>query len=138
MAKNTIKIDGEKLRHIIEKELNLSIYQIAIENGYSRNLVNQAIRTGRASPLIQTLMRLYRVKPEEYMLVEDLKPEPKSQVSIDDLVAQDREELKGLIKEALLEVLNSLDWSLDTKDNIVTFYSGKKKEERRNGSRDSK
>lgn len=138
MAKNTIKIDGEKLRHIIEKELNLSIYDIALENGYSRNLVNQAIRTGKASPLIQTLMRLYRVKPEEYMLVEDLEPEPKSQVSIDDLVAQDREELKGLIKEALLEVLNSLEWSLDNKDNTVTFYSGKKKEERRNGSRDSK
>ena len=109
MAKNTILIDGEKLRKIIEKELNLSIYEIATDNGYSRNIISEAIRKGRASPLVQNLMKLYRVKPEEYIkVVEAPKEEPK-QIALEDITPLNREELKALIKEAVKEAVKEYE-----------------------------
>lgn len=128
MARNSIKINGEKLRTIIEDEINLSIYEIATANGYSRNLVAQAIREGKASPLVQNLLRLYNIVPEEYKYKEPFKAKEPEQITIDDITPLTRAELKDLIKEALLETLNTMDWRLDTKNNVVTFLAGKDKE----------
>lgn len=107
MAKNSIKVDGKKLRYLIEKGLGLSIYSICEVNGYSRNLIAQAIRSGTASPLVQNLLRLYNVDPSEYEYKEKA-PEPKTpeQITIDDIAPITRAELKDLIKEAIKEVLN--------------------------------
>jgi hypothetical protein len=106
MARNTINIDGAKLREIIESRLDLNIYTIAEDNGYSRNLIAQAIRSGKASPVVQTLLRLYKVSPEEYEYKEPIEEiRDPEQITIDDITPLNREELKELIKEAVRDVL---------------------------------
>lgn len=108
MAKNSILIDGSKLRNIVERRLGFSVYTIAEANGYSRNLVAQAIRSGKASPLVQNLLRLYSVAPEEYEYKEPITEAPeREQISIEDITPLTRSELKELIKEAIEEVLNA-------------------------------
>lgn len=103
MGKNTIKINGKKLKILIEDDLGMSIYEIATDNGYSRNLVAQAIRTGKASPVVQTLLRLYNIKPEEYEIKDPDFPK-KGQMSFDDIEEIKREELKALIQDVLFEI----------------------------------
>lgn len=106
MARNTIKIDGPKLRNIIEKKLGCNIYSFCEANGYSRNLIAQAIRDERASALVQNLMRLYDISPEEYEYKEPIKDDKEpTQVTIDDITPISREELRALIKETLKEAL---------------------------------
>ena len=106
MARNTIKIDGPKLRNIIERRLGFNIYQFCEANGYSRNLIAQAIRDERASALVQNLMRLYEISPEEYEYKEPIKDDKElTQVTIDDITPISREELRALIKETLKEAL---------------------------------
>ena len=125
MARNSINIDGEKLRNIVELRLGLNIYSFCEANGYSRNLVAQAIRSGKASPLVQNLLRLYSVDPSEYIYKEPIKEDKApAQMSIDDITPITRAELKEIVKESFIEVLNSLTWRLDTKTNTVTFLVG--------------
>lgn len=134
MSKNTISINGNKLKCIIEETLGLNIYSIATDNGYSRNLVAQAIRTHKASPLVQNLMRLYNIDPIDYM---EYKIEPKAiqetednkQITIEEITPLNREEIKELVKEALSEALNSLRWSIDPITNTVTFITDTKTKE---------
>lgn len=109
MSKNTIKINGNELKRRIECDLKMSIYEIATDNGYSRNLIAQAIRTGKASPVVQTLLRLYDIKPEEYE-IKDPEPPKKGQMSFEDIEEIKREDLKQLIKEALIEALQSFNY----------------------------
>jgi hypothetical protein len=104
MSKNTIKINGNELKRRIEDDLGRSIYDIATNNGYSRNLIAQAIRTGKASPVVQTLLKLYGITPEEYE-IKDPEPPKKGQISFDDIEELSRSELKSLIKETILETL---------------------------------
>ena len=106
MARNTIKIDGEKLRKTIETTTGLTIYQICESNGYSRNLLAEAIRKGYASPVVQTLLKLYGITPEAYKVKEETK-ETLEQITIEDITPLNRDELKALIKEAVEEVLNA-------------------------------
>lgn len=126
MSKNSINIDGEKLRNIVERRLGFNIYAIAEANGYSRNLVAQAIRSGKASPLIQNLLRLYEVTPEEYEYKEEEITPIDPQLTFDDIEVDSisRAELKAIVKEAIEETLNSLTWRMDTKTNTVTFIVG--------------
>lgn len=126
MARNTIKIDGPKLRNIIERRLGFNIYQFCEANGYSRNLIAQAIRDERASALVQNLMRLYDISPEEYEYKEPVKDSPNpSQVTFEDIATLNRAELKEIVREAIEEALNSLDWRIDPITNTVTFLVGK-------------
>lgn len=131
MARNSIAIDGEKLRNIIEQDLKYTIYEICTINDYSRNLVAQAIRSGKASPVVQNLLKLYGVYPIEYMAFEDPFEEPieddkaPEQISIDDITPITRAELKDIVKESVIEVFNSLTWKIDPKTNTVTFLVGK-------------
>lgn len=128
-AKTTIKIDGEKLRSLLEDKTGKTIYQIAQDNGYSKNIISNAIREGYATSVVQNIARLYDIAPVEYQILEfkhtEPDPELKGQISIDDIEALKREELKELIKEAFVEALNSLTWSLDPKTNTATFKVGK-------------
>lgn len=111
MHKTTIKIDGSKLRSLLEST-GKSIYQIATESGYSKNVISNAIRQGYASSAVQNIARLYGIAPDDYKAVEIIKdPEPvieelKGQISIDDLEEIKRDELKSIVKEAIIEVLN--------------------------------
>ena len=110
MSKNSIKINGSKLRGLLEKNTGLTIYQIAESNGFSRNIIAQAIRQGIASPTVQMIADKCGVNTEDY-IVKDPEPveELKGQISIDDIESIKKDELKSIIKkacrEALVEVL---------------------------------
>ena len=132
MSKNNIIIDGEKLKAIIN-ELGLNMYTISTEKGYSRNLVNQAIRTKKASPVVQNLLKDYGIYPDEYRYEEPINEEDEDIIQLDNQLTLDdievdsisRAEIKQIVKESMVEVLNSLEWSIDPIRNTVTFRAGK-------------
>lgn len=110
MSKNTIKIDGKLLRHYLENQSGLSIYEAAKSRGFSKNLIAQAIRSGVASPIVQMVAESYGVYKEDYILKEPEIGEADTgrQISIDDITLNiSREELKDLIKETILETLDT-------------------------------
>ena len=108
MNSTTIKIDGVKLRQLLESKTGKTIYQIATESGYSKNVISNAIKKGYASSAVQNIARLYEIYPDDYKVI-DPDPEPteeiKGQISIDDIEANKQDELKALIKEAVREVI---------------------------------
>ena len=113
MNSTTIKIDGAKLRQLLETKTGKTIYQIATESGYSKNVISNAIKKGYASSAVQNIARLYDIAPVEYRILEFKHTEPeeiKGQISIDDIEANKRDELKALIKEAIAEVINSQEY----------------------------
>ena len=112
MNSTTIKIDGAKLRQLLETKTGKTIYQIAIESGYSKNVISNAIKKGYASSAVQNIARLYDITPDDYKVIEP-DPEPteeiKGQISIDDIETIKRDELKALVKEAIKEVFTALE-----------------------------
>ena len=70
MSKNTIKIDGAKLKQLLEERSGRSLYQISEDEGFSRNFLSQACRSGKASPIVQSVANKYSVRKEEYILPE--------------------------------------------------------------------
>ena len=105
--RTTIKIDGEKLRRLLESLTGKSVYEIALENGYSRNILNEACRKGYASAAVQNLVKIYGIAPEAYQIKE---PEKSGQMTFDDIAPDplcvDPMILKQMIKEAILEAFN--------------------------------
>ena len=108
MNSTTIKIDGAKLRELLESKTGKTIYQIARESGYSKNVISNSIKKGYASSAVQNIARLYDITPDDYKVIE-ADPEPteelKGQISIDDIESIKRDELKSIIKEACREAL---------------------------------
>lgn len=104
--RSTIQIDGDKLRSLLESTTGKTIYEISIENGFSKNLISEACRSGYASAVVQNVTKLYGISPEAYKIVETEDKEP-AQISIDDIETLKRDELKSLIKETILETLNA-------------------------------
>lgn len=115
MNSTTIKIDGAKLRQLLESKTAKTIYKIAQESGYSKNVISNAIKKGYASSAVQNIARLYDITPDDYKVIET-DPEPveelKGQISIDDIESIKREELKALIKEAIVEILRENDFAI--------------------------
>ncbi len=109
MNSTTIKIDGAKLRELLESKTGKTIYQIATESGYSKNVISNAIKKGYASSAVQNIARLYEIYPDDYKVIEP-DPEPteeiKGQISIDDIESIKKDELKSIIKETILETLS--------------------------------
>jgi len=128
MNSTTIKIDGAKLRQLLESKTGKTIYKIAQESGYSKNVISNAIKKGYASSAVQNIARLYDITPELYAINEP-DPEPteelKGQISIDDIESIKREELKALIKEALIEAVNAQEFRarFDPHKQIFEIYS---------------
>lgn len=122
MNSTTIKIDGPKLRQLLENKTGKTIYQIATESGYSKNVISNAIKKGYASSAVQNIARLYDITPDDYKVIEP-DPEPteelKGQISIDDIETIKRDELKALIKEAILDLVNNSE--------IIASYDPKNK-----------
>lgn len=110
MNSTTIKIDGAKLRGLLESKTGKTIYQIATESGYSKNVIANAIKKGYASSAVQNIARLYEIYPADYQILEfnHKDEELKGQISIDDIETIKRDELKALIKEAIAEAFMSL------------------------------
>ena len=73
MSKNTFKIDGAKLKNLLEYYAKMSLYDISEAEGFSRNFLSQACRSGKASPIVQSVARNYGVEPEQYKLSDELK-----------------------------------------------------------------
>ena len=71
--RSTIKIDGKKLKSLLENTTGKDIYTLSVENGFSRNLLNEACRKGYASVVVQNLVKLYGISPEAYAVKD---PEP--------------------------------------------------------------
>lgn len=124
MNSTTIKIDGAKLRQLLESKTGKTIYQIAQESGYSKNVISNAIKKGYASSAVQNIARLYDIAPDAYKVVEVVEPEEPipskelTQISIDDIETIKRDELKALIKEALVEAVNDCDLRVDSLGRI--------------------
>lgn len=102
MSKNTIKIDGEKLRSLLENTTGKTLTEIAIENGFSKNLISEACRKEKASPIVQNIAKLYGISPEAYK-AKDPEIREATQISIDEIVS--RELIKEAIKDALAELM---------------------------------
>ena len=111
MHSTTIKIDGSKLRALLESKTGKTIYQIAQESGYSKNVISNAIKKGYASSAVQNIARLYDIAPADYQILEvkHTEPELKGQISIDDLESIKKDELKSIIKEAIFEIIDSYE-----------------------------
>lgn len=71
MSKNTIKIDGAKLKNLLEYYTKKSLYEISEDEGFSRNFLSQACRSGKASPIVQAVAKNYGVLPEQYKLKDN-------------------------------------------------------------------
>lgn len=127
MNSTTIKINGSKLRSLLESSTGKSIYEIAKESGYSKNVISNAVRSGYASSAVQNIAKLYGISPEAYKVAEEVKDNTPRQLSISDYEAIQRDELKTLIKEALVEALSGLSWSIDPKTNTVVFFTEESK-----------
>lgn len=108
---NKIKIDGEKLKNLLESVTGKSLVDIALENGFSKDFFRNVIRRGEASPNVQAVVRLYGIEPSAYEI--KTAPEPSEtdskQVTIDDLITDDaRAVIKAVVKEAITEAFTSL------------------------------
>ncbi len=108
MGKNTISIDGEKLKARIER-LGLNMYKMPIEHGYTKNVIANSIKVGKASPLVVNLLSTYGIFKEDYELKED---EPKFVINHstgkenDPIFGMTCGELKALVKEAIFEAFD--------------------------------
>lgn len=102
--RSTIKIDGKKLKSLLENTTGKDIYTLSLENGFSRNLINEACRKGYASAVVQNIAKLYGISPEAYE-IKDPEPVKKGQMSFDDIETIKRSELLELIKDAIRQVI---------------------------------
>lgn len=105
--RSTIRIDGDKLRSLLENTTGKTIYELSLENGFSKNLISEACRSGYASAIVQSVAKLYGISPEAYKIVETEDKEP-SQISIDEIAPApqiSREEIKDAIKDAAAEMI---------------------------------
>lgn len=111
-AKTTIKIDGNKLRSLLESTANKTIYEIATESGYSSNVISNACKSGYASSAVQNIARLYGIMPDAYKAkeeepIKDIVKDPE-QISFDDLGGLTKDDIKDAIREALVDYTPSL------------------------------
>ena len=107
MSKNTIKIDGAKLKGLLEYNAKRSLYEISEDEGFSRNFLPQACRSGKASPIVQAVARNYGVDPEQYKLkdkelkqmrIEDIETDTVSKKTLDKAVDLSRDTYNDLAK----------------------------------------
>lgn len=112
MGRNNIKIDSDKLRSLLESVSGKSIYQVALDCGYSRNLIAESIRVGVASPIVQNVAKLYGIEPSAYELktpvIAPTSPESvekDNQLSIYDI---SQEALSEAVKNALESTLPAM------------------------------
>ena len=112
MHKTTIKINGAKLRELLENAANANIYEIAEANGFSRNIIANAVKLGYASSTVQGIARLYGIARVDYEIIEfNHEAEPVTiaggQISIDDIKNIDglEEIIKNAVRAAIAEAL---------------------------------
>lgn len=97
--KNSIYIDGEKLRKHIEAVTGKTIYEVAESAGFSKKFLFEACKKGVASPTVQAVLKVLGIDVFKFEVFKAKEPEPGDykQISFDDL----EEERKRLFKERL-------------------------------------
>lgn len=110
MGKNTISIDGEKLKARIER-LGLNMYKMPIEHGYTKNVIANSIKVGKASPLVVNLLSTYGIFREDYEKKPDFMEKTlhfnhSTGKDNDPIFGMTCGELKALVKEAIFEAFN--------------------------------
>lgn len=107
-----IRIDGAKLKDLLESVTGKTLKEISLENGFSDSFLRMVVKSGMATPAAQAVIRRYGIEPSAYELT--YKPETAEdgrQLTIDDLNGLNsigRDELKALVKESIIETLNSI------------------------------
>ena len=105
MSKNTIKIDGARLKGLLEYYAKKSLYEISEDEGFSRNFLSQACRSGKASPIVQSVARNYGVEPEQYklkdnelkqMTIEEIDPNLVPRKKLDEALEQSANAIDNL------------------------------------------
>lgn len=136
--KSYIYIDGAKLKTLLESTTGKTLKEISLENGFSDSFLRMVIKTGKASPAAQAVIRRYGIEPSEYEKRERVTTlraleYEREQMSIDDLNKISRDELKELVKEAIIEtfnkmVCNEIESFYDPKTRVYTVALKVKKE----------
>lgn len=103
MSKNTIEINGTKLRSALEAKSGMSVYDLAEAEGFSRNFLAQACRSGKASPIVQSVANKYSVRVEEYRLTKELK-----QMTIEDIGAEEYKDRLNIAIKVSDETINRI------------------------------
>ena len=108
--KSYIYIDGAKLKTLLESTTGKTLKEISLENGFSDSFLRMVVKTGKATPAAQAVIRRYGIEPSAY---EDKPVEPETvnegkQISFDDLNSISRDELKELVKEAIIDTLSNI------------------------------
>ena len=116
MSKNTIKIDGDRLKGLLEYYTKKSLYEISEDEGFSRNFLSQACRSGKASPIVQAVARNYGVEPEQYKL----KDKELKQMRIEDIDTSSAMESLNKSIEASRETYNRLSDIANKAANDIT------------------
>lgn len=106
MSKNTIKINGEKLRADLSRVTGKNLYEISEENGFSRNFLSQACRSGVCSPITQAILKKYSLDPKDYEIKE--KVEEISSRDNDPILNMTYGELRALVRSELKEAVYEL------------------------------
>ena len=107
--KSYIYIDGAKLKTLLESTTGKTLKEISLENGFSDSFLRMVVKSGKATPAAQAVIRRYGIEPSAY---EDKPVEPETtegkQISFDDLNTISRDELKAVIKEAIIDTLSNI------------------------------
>lgn len=84
--KNSIYIDGEKLRENIEAVTGKTIYEVSEAAGFSKKFLFEACKKGVASPTVQAVLKVHNIDVFKFEIKKD---EPTAteykQLSFDDL-----------------------------------------------------
>lgn len=126
-----ILIDGEKLGALLEAKTHKSLKELSLENGFSKNFLSEAVRCNRATAPVISVAKIYGIELESYKAVEKIEeevsqpPREGGQISLDDLSQMQREELKSIIKEAIIETFNNFSCNeiRGTYDQISRVYT---------------
>lgn len=108
--KSYIDIDGAKLKTLLESTTGKTLKEISLENGFSDSFLRMVVKNGKATPAAQAVIRRYGIEPSAY----EIKPAATGddtegkQLTFDDLGAINRDELKEIVKEAIIETLNNV------------------------------
>lgn len=130
-----ININGAKLKELLESATGKTLKEISLENGFSDSFLRMVVKSGKATPAAQAVIRRYGIEPSAYEIKPDAPVKTKEdskQLSIDDLNTISRDELKGIIKESIDELLTTIscknvvvEYDQRTQRYIFTLYINK-------------
>lgn len=125
---NSIKIDGEKLKKLLETMSGRSLAEISVEHGFSRRFLPEACRVGVASAIVQSVARLYNIEPEDYRLEEIKEPQ---QMTIDEIVDNGRAITITIDAEKLTKCIS--EWIVNNSEFFTAcLVEATKREKREN------